>query len=391
MGYNIAGLVVNKNFDRNVQQLATALRWGIEIIDEITFEQATANWLPEGEFRLYFSDKATMIFFPHEWSVEGYHVQGAKSLCYAYSATAMVFVVDYLDENGTARYFMENEGKKSLENGAPLPYEQQFPTASGLIFKLFDELLGESFHAINFADKAYRCRKIAYKEKDNAPYKNALFTETVAKEEKKAQTFQEEPKITRLFVKRAGVDILADLELTLEECYKGVTKNLLYSRKKQCTACNNPKNCSTCSGKGYVLEEHTEAVNFPAGIDDEMTIKIKNKGNWFPAKHSIWTYWKIKLQKTAPTYGDLVLAISLRKHKHFQRNGQNLICEYTLPKVEVMARDVVIQLADLDKNTLKIKIPQGTENGKVFQIKGKGFRNIKDNKVGNLLIIIKLI
>ena len=67
MGFNIAGLVINQNYDKDIKKLSTDLKWGIEIIDEITFEEASSNWTPDGEFRLYFSDKSTMIFFPHDW------------------------------------------------------------------------------------------------------------------------------------------------------------------------------------------------------------------------------------------------------------------------------------------------------------------------------------
>ena len=158
MGYNIAGLVIDKNFNKEIPQLEEALRWNIKVIEEINFEKASANWTPEGEFNLYFSDKATMIFFPHEWAINNYHIEGANSLCYAYSATAMTFIVSYLDEESNYRSFMEMEGERQLETGQPLEIEKEFEDASGLIFKLFDVLLQDNFHSIDFGDKAYRCR-----------------------------------------------------------------------------------------------------------------------------------------------------------------------------------------------------------------------------------------
>lgn len=167
MGFNIAGLVIGKNFDKDIEKLSEALNWGIKVVEEINFEQASKNWTPEGEFRLYFTDKATMIFFPHEWAINHYHVTSVDSLCYAYSATAMTFIVSYLDKESNYRAFMESEGKRSMEEGQPLEYEKEHPTADGLIFKLIDVVLQDNFHQIDFADKAFRCKKVPYVAKTN--------------------------------------------------------------------------------------------------------------------------------------------------------------------------------------------------------------------------------
>ncbi len=95
MGFNIAGLVIAKNYNKNISALEDDINWDIEVIEEITFEEAASNWTPDDEFRLYFSDKATLIFFPHEWAAERYASHQASSLCYAYSATAMAFFISY--------------------------------------------------------------------------------------------------------------------------------------------------------------------------------------------------------------------------------------------------------------------------------------------------------
>ena len=59
---------------------------------------------------------------------------------------------------------IENEGERQLESGTPLPLENEFPTADGLIFKLFDVLLDQSFFTIEPNEKAYRCKKIPYNQ-----------------------------------------------------------------------------------------------------------------------------------------------------------------------------------------------------------------------------------
>ena len=61
MGINIAGLVIDNNFNKDISRLEKALNWRIQITEEIDFGQASANWTPEGEIRVFFSDKANVF------------------------------------------------------------------------------------------------------------------------------------------------------------------------------------------------------------------------------------------------------------------------------------------------------------------------------------------
>ena len=164
MGFNISGMVIDNNFNKSIDEFEDAMHWGIEVIEEINFEQASANWTPDETVNVYFSEKATMIFYPFEWSLEPDHPQNVNSLGFAYSETSMTFAVSYLDSYGNYRFFIENEGERQLESGTPLPLENEFPTADGLIFKLFDVLLDQSFFTIEPNEKAYRCKKIPYNQ-----------------------------------------------------------------------------------------------------------------------------------------------------------------------------------------------------------------------------------
>lgn len=161
MGFNIAGLVISNNFDKSIEKLEDDLNWDIEIIEEITFEEASTNWTPEGEFRLFFSDKATMIFYPHEWIAERYSSSKSSSMSYAYSATSMTFFISYnnLEEN-YGRFLISNEGETKLAEGQEIPYEKEGLSADAIIFKLIDDLIDDNFHNIDRKAKAYRCRKL---------------------------------------------------------------------------------------------------------------------------------------------------------------------------------------------------------------------------------------
>ena len=166
MGFNIAGLVINQNYEKDVQKLSKDLKWGIEIIEEINFETASSNWTPEGEFRLHFTDKATMIFFPHEWVADQSKSKTADTLNYAYSATSMAFQVDLFKSGKMVRSIMEYNGEKQFDHGDQLELEKENQTADGLTFALIDELLGDEFGSIDLAEKSFRCKKIKFIETD---------------------------------------------------------------------------------------------------------------------------------------------------------------------------------------------------------------------------------
>jgi len=166
MGFNIAGLVINQNYEKDIEKLGKDLNWGIEIIEEVNFETASSNWTPEEEFRLHFTDKATMIFFPHEWVADQSKSKTADTLNYAYSATSMAFQVDLFKSGKMVRSIMEYNGEKQFEQGDPLELEKEHQTADGLTFALIDELLGDQFGSIDLSEKSFRCKKNQLVEKN---------------------------------------------------------------------------------------------------------------------------------------------------------------------------------------------------------------------------------
>jgi len=166
MGFNIAGLVINQNYEKDIKKLGDDLKWGIEVIEEVNFETASSNWTPEGEFRLHFTDKATMIFFPHEWVADQSKSKTVDTLNYAYSATSMAFQVDLFKSGKLIRSIMEYNGEKKFEVGEPIKLEKEHETADSLTFALIDELLGDEFGKIDLGEKSFRCKKTQFIETD---------------------------------------------------------------------------------------------------------------------------------------------------------------------------------------------------------------------------------
>ncbi len=200
MGFNISGMVIDNNFNKSLDEFEDAMHWGLEVLEEINFEQASANWTPDDIVNIYFSEKATMIFYPFEWSLEPNHPQNVNSLGFAYSETVMTFAVSYLDSVGNYRFFIENEGERQMETGNPLLLETEYSTADGLIFKLFDVLLDESFFSIDVSKKAYRCKKVPYNHNKLMPKETISVSTTLAEEQALPKESKEDAKLSNLEV-----------------------------------------------------------------------------------------------------------------------------------------------------------------------------------------------
>lgn len=162
MGYNIAGLVINNNFEHDINALGDALNWDLKIVNEVPFETASANWLTE-DLNVYFGPKGTFVFFPHEWAMNKYHVQGHDSLCFAYSAVSMVFLLSHMDASDNYRSFIEMEGNRNLEEGIELELESTIDDTSELIMTLINETLGEDWQSIDLGTKCVHCQRIGFK------------------------------------------------------------------------------------------------------------------------------------------------------------------------------------------------------------------------------------
>lgn len=168
MGFNIAGLVINHNFNHDITALADALYWELKFVDEISFEKASANWITD-HVNVYFGSKGTFIFFPHEWAMNKYHVTGYDSLCFAYSEVSMAFLLSHMDAEGNYRSFIEMEGKRNLEEGIELELEATITDAPELIMTLIDETLGEPWQGIDLESKCLNCQRIGFKTAEIEP------------------------------------------------------------------------------------------------------------------------------------------------------------------------------------------------------------------------------
>ena len=153
---------------------------------------------------------------------------------------------------------------------------------------------------------------------------------------------------------------------------------MMFQSTAACPNCNgsgkiikNP--CPECNGKGYVRISKKLNVSIPAGIDDGERIVLRGQGN--------------EGRNGGPA-GDLVVMINVRPHAVFERNGYNIYCEVPLTIVEATL-GAEIDVPTLDGNQ-KFTIPEGTQPGASFTIRGKGMPYVNSTRKGDLIFTVSV-
>jgi molecular chaperone DnaJ len=209
-----------------------------------------------------------------------------------------------------------------------------------------------------------------------------------------------------------GRDVQVDLDLTFEQAFSGVSTQVQIERAEQCATCKgsgakpgtSPTTCPTCGGQGQVsqgqgmfgfsrtcprcggtgtvIEQPCTAcrgtgsvvrlrpvtVNVPAGATDAGKLRFKGKGeagvNGGPA-------------------GDLYVVTRIKAHRYFRREGADVTMDLPLTVSEAaLGTEVTVPAPTGGK--VRLKVPPGTQSGKVFRLKGKGAARLKGTGQGDL-------
>lgn len=128
--------------------------------------------------------------------------------------------------------------------------------------------------------------------------------------------------------------------------------------------------CKTCSGEGRVKSKKRVNVHIPAGVDSGMRLKLAGHGDQAPGGGSP---------------GDLYVYITVEPHEFFERQGDDIILELPITFSEA-ALGCKKEVPSFSSRTSRVTIPEGTQSGKVFRIKGEGFPNVHGSGRGDLLL-----
>jgi molecular chaperone DnaJ len=132
--------------------------------------------------------------------------------------------------------------------------------------------------------------------------------------------------------------------------------------------------CKSCSGAGRVKDKQRIKIRIPPGVDSGMTLKMAGHGD---------------AGEAGGMNGDLFVAITVKPHGTFQREGDDILLELPISFVEA-ALGSKKELPTLLGETVRLAIPEGTQTGKVLRISGKGFPNVHGKGRGDLLVKISV-
>ncbi len=131
--------------------------------------------------------------------------------------------------------------------------------------------------------------------------------------------------------------------------------------------------CRTCRGMGSIRRQHKVEVNVPAGIDDGQTISRQGGGN-------------AGVNGGSP--GDLLITVLVRPHARFERDGTSVLLEQEISYAQAVL-GAEIEVPTLD-GKVKLTIPEGTQPGSVFRLKGKGIPYLRGSGRGDQFVSVTL-
>lgn len=132
--------------------------------------------------------------------------------------------------------------------------------------------------------------------------------------------------------------------------------------------------CRDCRGTGTIRRNKTIEVQIPAGIDDNQTIQLSGKGE--------------AGSKGGPN-GDLLITVRVRPHEIFQRRGNDVFINMPISFVEA-ALGATVKVPTIDGGCVELNIPEGTQMGSRFRMKGKGIPYLRSKSRGDQYVTVEV-
>jgi molecular chaperone DnaJ len=151
-----------------------------------------------------------------------------------------------------------------------------------------------------------------------------------------------------------------------------------FSVSRPCGQCNGAgqivsEPCTTCHGRQRVQKERTLSVHIPAGIESGMRLRLQNEG-----EHGV----------NGGPPGDLYVAVTVKPHPLFTRHGNDIVCDLPIHFVTA-ALGGKVEVPTLKGKTV-IKVPPGTQQGKILRLKGLGIPSLKGHQTGDQIYTVRI-
>ena len=146
---------------------------------------------------------------------------------------------------------------------------------------------------------------------------------------------------------------------------------------KTCPTCGGEgkviqEKCPECKGKGKIRKAVKIKVKIPAGIDNNQTVVLRGEGE--PGEKG-------------GAKGDLYIVVSIKNHAIFSRADNNVICQIPITFTQAtLGAEIKVPMVDGKEETYKI--PEGTQTGTRFSIRGKGFKSVNGNWNGDYIFTV---
>lgn len=153
----------------------------------------------------------------------------------------------------------------------------------------------------------------------------------------------------------------------------------VFSTTSPCNKCGGSgkiihQPCSACKGAGMVRKQRKISVGIPAGIDDGQTISLKGQGG---------------AGKNGGGAGDLYITVAIRRHSVFERDGSSVLLDMPITFTDA-ALGAQVEVPTLD-GKVKYSIPEGTQPGTVFRLRGKGIPYLKGSGRGDQFVTVNVV
>ncbi len=177
---------------------------------------------------------------------------------------------------------------------------------------------------------------------------------------------------------RRGQDVETPVEVSLEEAFHGTARTLQLQSAESCRTCGGQGEvagaiCHTCDGAGQVVRPRRLEVRVPAGVKTGSRVRVAGEGR--PGSGNA-------------AAGDLYLVVTVLPHSRFERKGDDLYLDVTVPYTDaVLGGEAEVQTLD---GRVALRIPEVTQNGRQIRLAGKGMPVLGKDSKGDLYARVRV-